>query len=157
MLIDLDVMRPIASTHQATASRAGVGPYECLICALEKRYYRFTRKINYEEHFKKHSIGKKFSNKNNSEIVSGDFYNGDWYIPGLYFCGSLDKIFKFTNGEFIEWTDKLDTKMIKSYADVVVKDRNGFPLYLPRNYHVDMVNIAANNPNFSLDFESLCA
>ena len=62
LLIDLDVMRPIASTHQATASRAGVGPYECLICALEKRYYRFTRKINYEEHFKKHSIGKKFSN-----------------------------------------------------------------------------------------------
>jgi len=63
LLIDLDVMRPIASTHQATASRAGVGPYACLICALEKRYYRFTRKINYEEHFKKHSIGKKFSNK----------------------------------------------------------------------------------------------
>ena len=62
LLIDLDVMRPIASTHQATASRAGVGPYECLICALEKRYYRFTRKINYEEHFKKHSIGKKFPN-----------------------------------------------------------------------------------------------
>ena len=29
----------------------------------------------------------------------------------------LDKIFKFTNGEFIEITDKLDTKMIKSYAD----------------------------------------
>ena len=27
-----------------------------------KRYYRFTRKINYQEHFKKHSIGKKFSN-----------------------------------------------------------------------------------------------
>ena len=47
--------------------------------------------------------------------------------------------------------------MIKSYADVVVKDRNGFPLYLPRNYHVDMANISANNPNFSLDFESLCA
>ena len=62
LLIDLDVMRPIASTHQATASRAGVGPYECLICALEKRYYRFTRKINYEEHFKKHSIGKKLPN-----------------------------------------------------------------------------------------------
>ena len=118
LLIDLDVMRPIASTDQATASRAGVGPYECLICALEKRYYRFTRKINYQEHFKKHSIGKKFSKyKNNSKIVSGDFYNGDWYIPGLYFCGSLDKIFKFTNGEFIEITDKLDTKMIKSYAD----------------------------------------
>ena len=29
----------------------------------------------------------------------------------------LDKIFKFTNGEFIEITNKLDTKMIKSYAD----------------------------------------
>ena len=62
LLIDLDVMRPIASTDQATASRAGVGLYECLICAFEKRYYRFTRKINYQEHFKKHSIGKKFSN-----------------------------------------------------------------------------------------------
>ena len=62
LLVDLDVMRPIGSTHQATASRAGVGPYECLICALEKRYYRFTRKINYQEHFAKHSIGKKFSN-----------------------------------------------------------------------------------------------
>ena len=63
LLIDLDVMRPIASTHQATVSRFGVGPYECLICALEKRYYRFTRKINYQEHFKKHSIGKMFPNK----------------------------------------------------------------------------------------------
>ena len=62
LLIDLDVMRPIASTHQATVSRFGVGPYECLICALEKRYYCFTRKINYLEHFKKHSIGKKFPN-----------------------------------------------------------------------------------------------
>ena len=100
---------------------------------------------------------RSFQIKNNSGIVSGDFYNGDWYIPGLYFCGSLDKIFKFTNGEFIEWTDKLDTKMIKSYADVVVKDRNGFPLFLQRNYHIDIANIAANNSNFSLDFESLCA
>ena len=100
---------------------------------------------------------RSFHIKNNSEIVSGDFYNGDWYIPGLYFCGSLDKIFKFTNGEFIEWTDKLDTKMIKSYTEVVVKDRNGFPLFLQRNYHIDIANIAANNSNFSLDFESLCA
>ena len=60
LLIDLDVVRPIASTHPATASRSGVGPYECLICAHEKRYYRYTRKINFQEHFDKHSIGKKF-------------------------------------------------------------------------------------------------
>ena len=99
---------------------------------------------------------RSFQIKNNSGIVSGDFYNGDWYIPGLYFCGSLDKIFKFTNGEFIEWTDKLDTKMIKSYADVVVKDRNGFPLYLQRNYHIGMAISGASNPSFSLDFESFC-
>ena len=59
LLIELDVVRPIAAIHPMTNSRSGIGPYECLICASEKRYYRYTRKINFEEHFEKHSIGKK--------------------------------------------------------------------------------------------------
>ena len=59
LLIELDIVRPIATIHPMTNSRSGIGPYECLICASEKRYYRYTRKINFEEHFEKHSIGKK--------------------------------------------------------------------------------------------------
>ena len=59
LLIELDIVRPIAAIHPMTNSRSGIGPYECLICASEKRYYRYTRKINFEEHFEKHSIGKR--------------------------------------------------------------------------------------------------
>ena len=59
LLIELDIVRPIAAINSVINSRSGIGPYECLICASEKRYYRYTRKINFEEHFEKHSIGKK--------------------------------------------------------------------------------------------------
>ena len=100
---------------------------------------------------------RSFRIKNNFKNCSGDFYTGDWYIPDLFYCGSFDKIFKFTNGGFIEFTDKLDTKMIKSYADIVIKDRNGFPLYLPSTIlDVQKITNGAINQNSIIDFESFC-
>ena len=62
LLLDLDVIRPWGNSHPSTKLGIGVGQYECFLCALEKRYYRYTRKINFEEHFEKHSIGKSFKN-----------------------------------------------------------------------------------------------
>ena len=58
LLLDLDVIRPCGNSHPPTKLGIGIGQYECYLCALEKRYYRYTRKINFEEHFEKHSIGK---------------------------------------------------------------------------------------------------
>ena len=58
LLLDLDVIRPWGNSHPSAKLGIGVGQYECYLCALEKRYYRYTRKINFEEHFEKHSIGK---------------------------------------------------------------------------------------------------
>ena len=60
LLLDLDVIRPWGNSHPSTKLGIGIGQYECYLCALEKRYYRYTRKINFEEHFEKHSIGKSF-------------------------------------------------------------------------------------------------
>ena len=43
---------------------------------------------------------------------------------------TLDKIFKFTNGKLVEFTDRLNVEMIKSYADFIIEDRNGVILTL---------------------------
>ena len=43
---------------------------------------------------------------------------------------TLDKIFKFTNGKLVEFTDRLNVEMIKSYADFIIEDRNGVHLTL---------------------------
>ena len=51
LLLDLDVIRPWGNSHPPTKLGIGIGLYECYLCALEKRYYRYTRKINFEEHF----------------------------------------------------------------------------------------------------------
>ena len=59
LLIDLDVVRPITDGHASTRSRTGLGPYECLICAATGRYFRYTRKMTYQDHFEKHTVGKK--------------------------------------------------------------------------------------------------
>ena len=64
------------------------------------------------------------------KINSGNYYHGDWYIPEFFFSVTLDKIFKFTNGKLVEFTDRLSVDMIKSYADFVIEDRNGVPLTL---------------------------
>ena len=58
LLIDLDVVRPINDGHPSTRSRTGLGPYECLICAAAGRYFRYTRKMTYQDHFEKHSVGR---------------------------------------------------------------------------------------------------
>ena len=58
LLVDLDVVRPIAVTNPRTSFSTGFGQYECFICALEKRYYRYTRKATFEDHFLKHSTGE---------------------------------------------------------------------------------------------------
>ena len=58
LLIDLDVVRPINDGHSSTRSRTGLGPYECLICAATGRYFRYTRKMTYQDHFEKHTVGR---------------------------------------------------------------------------------------------------
>ena len=58
LLIDLDVVRPINDGHASTRSRTGLGPYECLICAATGRYFRYTRKMTYQDHFERHTVGK---------------------------------------------------------------------------------------------------
>ena len=49
---------------------------------------------------------------------------------------TLDKIFKFTNGKLVEFTDRLNVDMIKSYADFVIEDRNGVVLSLTRDCEI---------------------
>ena len=47
--------------------------------------------------------------------------------------------------------------MIKSYADIVIKDRNGFPLYLPSTIlDVQKITSGAINQNSIINFESFC-
>lgn len=58
LLIDLDVVRAINDGHPSTRARTGLGPYECLICAATGRYFRYTRKVTYQDHFEKHTVGK---------------------------------------------------------------------------------------------------
>ena len=46
---------------------------------------------------------------------SGDNRHGNWYIPELFYCKALDKLFKFEDNMFIEFTGPLNPGMIKSY------------------------------------------
>ena len=46
--------------------------------------------------------------------------------------------------------------MIKSYADIEIKDRNGFSLHLPSVFDVQQIDNGAVNPNSIMDFESFC-
>ena len=57
LLLDLNIIRPITDGHPRTRSR-GLGPYECLICAATGRYFRYTRKLSYQDHFEKHTLGE---------------------------------------------------------------------------------------------------
>ena len=49
---------------------------------------------------------------------------------------TLDKIFKFTNGKLVEFTDRLNVEMIKSYADFIIEDRNGVNLTLSHDCEI---------------------
>ena len=68
--------------------------------------------------------------------ISGNYYHGDWYIPEFFFSVTLDKIFKFTNGKLVEFTDRLNVEMIKSYADFIIEDRNGVNLTLSHDCEI---------------------
>ena len=70
---------------------------------------------------------------------------------------TLDKIFKFTNGKFVEFTDRLNVDMIKYYADFIIEDRNGVNLTLTRDYEIKDGKNISDAPtmvdDFSLYFE----
>ena len=70
---------------------------------------------------------------------------------------TLDKIFKFTNGKLVEFTDRLNVEMIKSYADFIIEDRNGVNLTLSRDCEIkndrDNSVIPILEEDFSVYFE----
>ena len=65
---------------------------------------------------------------------------------------TLDKIFKFTNGKLIEFTDRLNVDMIKSYADFVIEDRNGVALTLTRDCEITDDKNSSEDPSMVEDF-----
>ena len=153
LLIDLDVLRPIEGTHPLSSYSTGFGVHECLICAAEKRYYRYTRRANFEIHFEKHNTGKNFSILKQLKSVSGNYYRGDWYIPDMFYSMRFDKIFKFTDTVFTEYTGKLDTTMIRSYQGYGIQDRHGVFLRLLPDSDISSGII---NEGFIENFESYC-
>ena len=65
-------------------------------------------------------------------IYLGDYYHGEWYIPGLFYSKTHDKIFHLTdNGKFIEYVGEISSKMIRSYAEYPVEDSFGQPINFP--------------------------
>ena len=65
---------------------------------------------------------------------------------------TLDKIFKFTNGKLVEFTDTLNVDMIKSYADFVIEDRNGVVLTLTRDCEITDDKNSSEDPSMVEDF-----
>ena len=65
---------------------------------------------------------------------------------------TLDKIFKFTNGKLVEFTDRLNVDMIKSYADFVIEDRNGVSLTLSRDGEIKDDKNSSDTPTLVDDF-----
>ena len=70
---------------------------------------------------------------------------------------TLDKIFKFTNGKLVEFTDRLNVEMIKSYADFIIEDRNGVNLTLSHDCEIKNDKDNSETPilveDFSVYFE----
>ena len=65
---------------------------------------------------------------------------------------TLDKIFKFTNGKFVEFTDRLNVDMIKYYADFIIEDRNGVNLTLTRDGETKDHKDSSVDPTLIEDF-----
>ena len=65
---------------------------------------------------------------------------------------TLDKIFKFTNGKLVEFTDRLSVDMIKSYADFVIEDRNGIVLTLTSDCEIKDDNKSSDDSTMVEDF-----
>ena len=71
----------------------------------------------------------------------------------MYFCKTLDKVFKFENGTFNEYVDKLHPGMIRSYHDFDIRDKNGTKIFLKSDFN--LIDSGIVNQGFMGDFESL--
>ena len=70
----------------------------------------------------------------------------------MFFNRRYDKIFKLTDGTFIEFNGRLDTSMIISYMDYPIKDKNGFFLQWQSQNDTESGNSGIINEAFLEDF-----
>ena len=71
----------------------------------------------------------------------------------MFFSVTFDKVFKFENGTFTEYTDKLHPGMIRSYDDFDIRDKNGTKISLKSDFN--LIDNGIVNQGFMGDFESL--
>ena len=128
----MDVIRKLTTESRVYRRRLQLGDYKCLLCCNEDFDVRYTRKARLEEHLELHPTGNFLLRVVSPIFYLGDYYHGEWFIPGMFYSKTHDKIFHLTdNGKFIEYVGEISSKMIRSYAEYPVEDSLGQSINFP--------------------------
>ena len=77
--------------------------------------------MNYTQQVRGSGVDQKYL-----YVILGDNYQGEWFIPSLFYSKSLDKIFCYTeSGKFVEFTGQVTPSLIQSYEAFPVEDASG--------------------------------